>query len=120
MLVDYKLEIRKLSVQLQTRIETWIRQESAYGESEELRADKEVPLETAYVLRCPKLHVVPEHVLKSRIALDGHVSLFSISVFIFLEPGVLHVSGIVCLARYYFQGYISNYYHRLSSTILNC
>jgi hypothetical protein len=76
MLVDYNLEIRKLSVQLQTRIETWIRQESEYGESVELRVSREVPLETAYVLRCPKLHVISEHELKSRIDGNGDVSLY--------------------------------------------
>lgn len=70
-LVDYDLEIKKLSTELQQRVESWIRQESGYRD-EVLREEGQAPLETAYVLRCPQLHVVPEHELRSRISPDKH------------------------------------------------
>jgi hypothetical protein len=71
--VDYNLEIRKLSTELQEKINSWIRQESAY-EVEDLRGEGESLLETMYLLSCPQLHIVPEHELRTRIDTDKHVS----------------------------------------------
>jgi len=64
--VDSDLEITKLSNELQDRIESWIRQGSGYIDLN-LRSPDRPPLDRAYVLSCPQMHVVPEFELRTFI-----------------------------------------------------
>ncbi len=64
-LVDCDLEITKLSGELQDKIESWIGQGSGFVD---LRGTDKPPLDTAYVLSCPQMHVVPEIELRTFVA----------------------------------------------------
>ena len=65
-LVDSDLAITKLSGELQDNIESWIRQ--GFGHRGlNLQGPNQPPLDTAYVLSCPQMHVVPEFELRTFI-----------------------------------------------------
>lgn len=72
-LVDCNLEIRDIYHQLNIKTESWIRNVCALGDDEAFGRDEELPTKL-YMLGCPKLHVVPENDLRSRINLTKEVS----------------------------------------------
>lgn len=62
--MDSDLTITKLSGELQDEIESWLPEGSRYRELN-LRGSDKLPLDTAYVLSCPQMHVVPEFELRT-------------------------------------------------------
>ncbi|KAL2065947.1 hypothetical protein VTL71DRAFT_3617 [Oculimacula yallundae] len=65
-LVDYNSDIRHIHHQLTLKTESWIRNVCGLRDDEAFEREEELPTKL-YILGCPKLHVVPENDLRSRL-----------------------------------------------------
>ncbi|PVH70513.1 hypothetical protein DL98DRAFT_619241 [Cadophora sp. DSE1049] len=71
-LMDYNVDLRYLDLDLQAKIEFWIRNASAYSDGEDVWGSSGLPSDKIYVMNCSQLHVVSEVELREQFSANKH------------------------------------------------